>query len=237
MHHDQRFPPIILENLNAEWEKCLAMGVPKRFAAGACFSDAGSFEPVLDEGMYYIRKGLVRLSQRESEGRHKIMLYLGRKVFFNEVPMLQRSDGYVFTCMEETESVFLPKRLVVGKLLKEDDALRKNLLASMSRKSMFYHRRIKFGQGKDALSRVCRALCSMRIHNSVGEKVAPRLTQRELADYLNLHRRTVQRVLARLQEEGVMSPYSCRGIEIYDQEKLLAFSGMAEEQIQTPTVN
>ena len=228
------FPPIIITGHNEIWEESLPMGVPVHFSAGTFFSDIGSSLPSPDAGIYFIKKGRVKLSGKDAKGEATTLLHFGEGMIFNEVPMLQHSNGYKIVCMEDTEAVFLPKRLVLGKIFKTNDKLRRNLLESMAYKSNCYLARLKTYGGSNALCLVSRALYSMYLYNRYEETVVPRLTQAELSEYLGLHRRTLQRALARLKEEGICGQYSHKHLDIFDHNQLLS---LAEGKNTIPNVS
>lgn len=215
------FRPIIITDLNTVWHECLNLGTPAYFPSGTVFSDTGASVATPDQGMYFIKEGRVRLSSREEGGGETVMLYFGENVFFNEVPMLQPGFGHIYACMGDVQAVFFPKRLVTAKIFKERPALKRNLLESMARKSNYYLARLKAEAGCGALGNISRALYSMHIYNRGEAGIVPLLTQRELAEYLGLNRRTLQRSLLRLRDDGLTGQYSHKHLAVHDEEKLL----------------
>lgn len=212
------FPPIILVDLNKPWEKVLSLGTPQTFQAKHILSlGAGGGT---DSGLYYIRRGRIRLSNIAANGQEKVLFYMGNGTIFNEIPMLQMAGEYVFTSMETTEAVFWPKKRISVDFVREYPELLLNLLDSMSKKSQSFYTQLCNLRSFAALGNVCRALYSMHLHNRVGSVIVPRLTQQELAAYLGMHRSSLHKALTRLENEGIIENYSKKKLIICDVERL-----------------
>ena len=216
------FKPIILTDLNTPWEKVLDQGTPVSFARRTIISARAFGESA--SGMYYIKKGHVRLSNIAANGQEKMMFYMGRGTLFNEIPMLQAETDYLFTCMEETDAIFFPKKRITEDFIRRHPELMLNLLESMSRKSRSFYTQLSGLRAYDTFANVCRMLYSMYLHNKSGGKVVPRLTQQEFAAFLGVHRSSLHKALSRLQNEGVVGRYSRKELEVRDPDRLLAYT-------------
>ncbi len=216
------FQPIILVDLNTPWEKVLDQGRPLSFAARTIIS-ASSFGEFAS-GMYYIKKGHVRLSSIAANGQEKMMFYMGHGTFFNEIPMLQAETDYLFTCMDATDAIFFPKKRITEDFIRRYPELMLNLLESMSRKTRSFYAQLGGLRAYDTFANVCRILYSMHLYNRSGGRIAPRLTQQEFAAFLGVHRSSLHKALFRLQNEGVIGRYSRAELEIHDLERLLAYA-------------
>ena len=215
------FMPIIMTDLNKPWEKVLSLGVPMTFSQKSVISSTGKKQTV---GLYFIRRGCIRLSNVSLGGQDKVLFYLGHGTLFNEIPMLQLVDNYIFTCMEHTEAVFLPQSCITTKFIREYPDLMLNLLESMSKKSQFFYSQLCCFQQLDTFTNVCRTLFSMHLHSREGDTVVPRLTQLELASYLGVHRSSLHKTMVRLKREGVIGDYCKNKLEIRDPDKLWNYS-------------
>lgn len=222
MSQDTVFQPIILMNMNKVWENVLHMGTPLSFPAKKIISFSQSDST--NAGIYYIRHGCVRLSHIASNGQEKVMLYMGRGMLFNEIPMLNVGSDYLFTCMEPTETVFFPKKWITEEFIKEHPDLFLNLLESLSKKSRNFYSQLCGVRIFDAFVNVSRILYSMYLHNKAQDYVVPRLTQQEIAAFLGIHRSSLHKALFRLKDEGIIGQYSRKRLEVYDPDRFLEYA-------------
>lgn len=223
------FLPIILRNLNTVWEKVQHLGKPVVFPAKAIVSgETAGDDP--KQGMYYIKRGLVRLTSLSPGGQERTMLYLGPGVFFREIPMLLHSGDSVFTCMESTETVFFPKKMLTCDFIKTHPELFLNLVESLSRKSMCFYNQLSGACLYGSFGNTCRALYSMYLFNRQKGHVYPGLTQLELAAFLGIHRSSLHKALARLKDEGIVGAYSRKHLAVYNPEALYGYALKAEDE-------
>lgn len=222
MKRGMYFAPIILVDLNKPWEKVLPMGTCVRFTAKAIVSSS-TFK-FHDSGIYYIKKGCIRLSSIGLNGQEKVMLYMGKGTLFNEIPMLQYTYDYIFTAMEPTEAAFWPKKRLTTEFIKEYPDLLFNLLESMSKKTQGFYSQLSKTHTIGTFANVCRVLYSMALYNQSGGRIVPRLTQQEFAAFLGVHRSSLHKALFRLREEGVIGHYSRNELTIHDLDSLLAYA-------------
>lgn len=213
---DSVFFPIILTDLNLPWEKALHQGTPISFSARSILSGNRSS----DSGLYYIRRGVVRLSNIALNGQERVMLYMGKGTLFNEIPMLQFSHDYLFTCMEQTDTVFWPKKRLNEDFIREYPLLMFNFLESMSAKSRNFYTQLCNLRAYNSFGNVCRLLYSMNLFNRKGDVIVPMLTQLELAAFLGIHRSSLHKAMSRLKDEGIIGEYSKKSLEIYDLARL-----------------
>lgn len=75
------FMPIILRDLNLVWEKVLRQGEPVAMPAKTVVYGGFSSGKDARQGMYYIKRGLVRLASLSPGGQERTMLYMGAGVF------------------------------------------------------------------------------------------------------------------------------------------------------------
>ena len=230
MQQSYFFSPIILTDLNTVWEQLLHLGVPVSFPVRSFISASGAPSVDSASGMYYIKRGRVRLSSLNISGQEKVMLYMGRGVLFNEIPMLQFSHDYVFTCMEDTETVFLSKKLLTDKFIKEYPALFLNLLESMSKKSQNFYSQLSALRSFSSFANVCRTLYSMHLFQRLRGTIVPHLTQQELAAFLGIHRSSLHKALTRLKEEGIIGPYSRKQLALHDEKALYEYAMKTDEE-------
>lgn len=216
------FQPTLLTDLNTPWEKILDQGTAIRFARKTIISARSFGESA--SGMYYIRKGRVRLSSIAANGQEKMMFYMGRGTFFNEIPMLQAESDCLFTCVEDTDAVFFPKKRITEDFIRRNPDLMLNLMESMSRKSRSFYDQLSGLRAYDTFTNVCRIIYSMYLFNKDGGKIVPHLSQQEFAAFLGVHRSSLHKALHRLQGEGVIGRYGRKELELHDAQRLLAYA-------------
>lgn len=216
------FKPIFLVDLNTPWERVLDLGKMLTYAPKSIIPSYHIDN--FFSGIYYIKKGHVRLSHIAANGQEKVMFYMGHGTLFNEISMLQERTISLLTCIEPTEIIFFPKNRLNEDFIRCHPDLILNLLDSMSFKTITFYTQLGGLQAYDTFTNVCRTLYSMHLFNRVGDKIMPPLTKQELATYLGVHRSSLHRSLFRLQNERIMGTYSRKELEIYDLERLLAYA-------------
>lgn len=221
MNADILIFPIIMSGLNTPWEKILASGTAVTFRPKFIISGRTSNREA--DGMYYIKRGCVRLSNISSNGQERIILYMGKGCVFNEVPMLQFSTDYIFTCTEQVEAIFWNKKILDSEFIRKYPELISNLMLSMSKKSQSFYAQLCVTRSYDSFVNVCRALYSMHMFNREKGEVVPRLTQLDLAAFLGIHRSSLHKALNRLEKEGIIGKYSRNKLTIYDAERLKCY--------------
>jgi len=213
--------PIILTDLNKSWEKMLHLGTPISFPARSVISWR---EDPLNIGMYLVRKGLVKLSSMSQAGNERAHFYIGRDTFFHEIPTLCETNDYIFICLEPTNVVFFPKKLITSDFTRQYPEAILNMLESLSTKCALLYANMCREHSRSVFAKVCHALYRLHLFNRTGDVIVPRLTRQELAAYLGIHRSSLHKALNRLHDEGVTGAYSKRELPVYDTEALLNYA-------------
>ena len=217
------FAPIILYDLNTEWEKIFPLGAPVSLHSKQIACDTNY------NGFYYVISGLVRLSILSENGEEKILLYIGDGCLFNENPAIVNLGASIFTCMEPTKTIMFSKSIMTEQFIQNHPDLILNLFESSKKKigamaTMLFHAKVN-----NTFSNTCKTLCSMLEHQQKNNMVVPRLSQQELASLLGVHRTSLHQVLKRLQDEGIIGKYRRSELQIIDKERLYRY---AAQQIQ-----
>lgn len=218
------FLPIILTELNLVWSKALHLGEPVSFPEKTVISGGYKETEPSRQGMYYIKRGLIRLTSLSHGGQERTMLYMGPGVFFREIPMMLHSGDSLFTCMEATDTVFFSKKQINVNFIHEYPDLFFNLLESMSKKSHCFYNLLSASTLSGSFNNTCRALYSMHLHNRRKGHVVPHLTQLELAAFLGIHRSSLHKALTRLKDEGVIGSYSRNHLVIHNPDALYEYA-------------
>jgi len=216
------FLPIILVDLNASWIKMLSRGVPMSFPGQTII--AWRDLPSSENGMYLVRRGMVRLSYISPGGKERVLFYVGQGTLFHEIPMLHKTRDYLFTCMEPTEAIFLPKKLITPDFVRQHPELILNMYEALGVKMRILYSSLCGEYSFDSFANVCRVLYSMHLFNRVKGEVVPRLARQELAAFLGIHRSSLHKALTRLHDEGVIGAYSKKKLPIHDAAALLQYA-------------
>ena len=223
MQHKVEFLPLFYNNFNTPWEQVLHLGISKTFPAKTIITRPA--RTAYQEGMYYIKRGLIRLSQLTATGEEHDMLYMGHGMLFNEIPMFRADSNHLFTCLKETDTVFLPKSLLTKQFVQQHPELMLNLLESLVNKASCFYTKLYTVNNLDTFTSVCRTLYSMHLYNQHQDKITvPGLTQQELASFLSIHRSSLHKVLIRLKNEGIIGNYSKKELNILRPEVLYTYT-------------
>jgi CRP-like cAMP-binding protein len=174
--------------------------------------------------MYYIKRGKVRLSHVTVSGQEKMLLYMGEGMLFNEIPMLTVSSDYMFTCVDNTEAIFWTRKQITADFVSQHPELVLNLMESMGRKIQNFYVQLCGMSSYGSFTNVCRILYSMHLFQQKNGVVVPGISKQELADFLGIHRSSLHKALARLQEEGVVGAYTRNYLEVEDVEALKSYA-------------
>lgn len=227
MFSDPTYAPIILTNLNTPWEKVLHLGTPVSFKAKTIISEKSGHTG--DAGLYYIKRGRIKLSHIAPNGQEKIMIYMGKGMLFSEIPMLLLFNDALFTAMEPTDAVFWPRKRLTTEFIRQYPEILLNLLESVSKKSQIFYTQLCTLHSSGTFANVCRALYSMYLYNREGQKIVPHLTQQELAALLGVHRSSLHKALFRLQGENIIGDYNRKELPIYNEKRLKEYAEEPEE--------
>lgn len=226
MQPETLFFPIILTNVNSPWEAILSEGTPVVFPAKRMVPCSRMDSS--DSGMYFIKRGRIRLSNIAPNGQEKVLMYMGQGMLFNEIPMIHLATDYIFTAMERTEAVFLSKTKLSEDFARKNPELVFNMLASISKKAQNFYSQLCSQRTFDSFTNTCRTLYCMYLYQRTDDTIVPQLTQQELAAFLGIHRSSLHKGLSRLKEEGVIDSYNRNALTIHDPERLLAYATAIE---------
>lgn len=218
----QPFPPLVMDNLNRSWERVFHLGTHVSLPGKSVIT--GRSPGIKEHGIYYIKRGRVRLSSVTIGGQEKMLLYMGEATLFNEIPMLIVSSDYMFTTMEDTDAVFWTRKQITTDFTREYPELVLNLMETMALKMQSFFMQLCGMSSCSSFVNVCRILCSMYVYQRKNGVVVPSLSKQELAAFLGIHRSSLHKALSRLQDEGVIGSYTRSRLEIQDLDKLKKYA-------------
>ena len=231
MENTASFLPIILTELNRPWEKVINLGTTMAFPSKSVVAGGGGLFD--GTGMFYIRKGLVRLSHVTQGGAEHILLYLAEGMLFNEIPMLHPGYPYLFTSLETLEAVYFPHTIFTVDFCAAYPDLARNLIKSLGKKGSSLYALLASSRARHSFASACYALLRLFYFSSNSEGgMVPRLSQQELATFLGMHRSSLHLALVRLQQEGIIGRYHKKGCMIHNPDKLLMYAN-EEKRMRT----
>lgn len=224
------FYPLVMVNMNLPWESVTPLGTPIFFPAKTVIT-AHSSGFGKKPGLYYIKKGKVRLSNVSLDGHEKMLLYMGEGTLFNEIPMLTATSDYMFTCVENTNAVFWTSEQITTGFIREYPDLLLNLLEAMGAKMQNFYAQLCGMSSYGSFLNVCRVLYIMYLfQRDKSGVVVPGISKQELSAFLGIHRSSLHKALARLQGEGVIGAYTRACLEVIDAEALCKYA----KELATP---
>lgn len=218
MPRNESLLPIIITGMNEPWEKITHLGTRERFPKRSVVAGGGADV----DGIYYLVRGLVRLSCITRAGKEYAMLYMGEGMLFNENDIFHKGLNNFLTSIEPLETVFFPRAMLNEQFFGEHPDLAMNLISSMSQKTRVLYSLLGATRSLDSFAHVCRVLYRMHLFNRVQEagssksRIVPRLCQQELAAFLGMHRASMHTAISRLKEERIIERYSKKELIITD---------------------
>ncbi len=216
------FNPVIIKDCNLPWQRVVHLGSRVIFPQGAIvggniYEGAACF--------YLILKGMVRLSYPAASGQEKVLFYVGKNSFFNDMPAIMGLQTCIFTCLERVEAIrFETAEVRSDAFAAKYPDLINNWLESAGVKCTLLFAQLSSSGVYSTFANVCRLLYTMSLHNRENGKIVPYLTQQDFASMLNIHRGSLHKVFSRLREEGVIGNYSRKELVIYNLEKLREYT-------------
>ncbi len=203
--------PVILKNANLPWRNIVHLGKKLSFTKGMIVG--GTLAP--PGVLYFIQKGIVRLSYPAANGEEQVLCCFGENTIFNEIPALMNVNLCIFTCLEKVEAVALDlSMLCAHEFIATHPEIMISWLESTTLKAALYYHLLTSTGVYSSFTNVCRLLYSMHLNNRKGNKIVPYLTKQDFASMLSIHRASLHKALSRLQEEGVIGAYSRNELEV-----------------------
>jgi CRP-like cAMP-binding protein len=198
------------------WRKVLSLGKRVKLLKGASIN----YGENADDNLYFLEKGEFRLVRTSLDGREKIIWAIGpgslvgETPFFDELPSHSRH-------VAATDSVLyaFSRKCVLEKILPHEPELMMCIFRSLASKVRVLSNQSVCLCMDDLASRICKFLHLRMAHYAVEDNstfVCPGLNQQELANFLGVHRVTLNKVLRELEKAQILSPYSRDEVCILD---------------------
>ncbi len=199
------------------WMKVLHLGERREMKQGDTLYGEGDTV----DGFYFLLTGLMRFVSYDSLGNEAILFYatdrnlVGDSSYFNRMPVY----GF-FSAIEDCTLYYFSNSVLKHQIFTRHPELIHNLLEYMSYKvGVLLHHQCEVISG-DIIGKVCRMIFDIAKYNSFAASVNSRITQKEMATALSLHRSTFSRVINELKVQEVLEWTGKQEIRIYNYDEL-----------------
>jgi len=177
------------------------------------------------DGLYFNRKGILRLNSVAEDGREAILLYvtenniLGDAALFNGMPVYA-----LFTAVEDCTLYFFKRETVLEQIIPSYPALTQNLFEYLAYKiGVLLHHHCEM-VNTDVRGKVCRLLYDICRYSGLKNRFDPKISQQEMATALGLHRATFSKVINDLKKESIIETATKKEIVILDIDALARYA-------------
>lgn len=207
-------------NLNMVWEDALDLSTQLNYKKNTIIPHEKH------QGVYYIKKGKVKLSYISPNGQERIALTYDIHSIFNEARVFSgyQACGF-FTCLTDVKLYLFPKELLQSsEFIQKYPLIIKNLLFTMGAKILLHYSFLsEMGTGKNIVH-VSRLILSLSANHDNALTFPAQMTQQEVCDLFGIHRTTLARILRRLKDMGAISAFTARKVVISNYNLLLTLS-------------
>lgn len=216
-----------MQPLNRPWRSYLHIGKAREIAKGHIAERDSS-------RVCYLESGLLRAGVRLDSGAEKTLCFLTPDNFFGDTEHFSRvetTEVLVFRALEPSRIVDFD-RDDFDTLMSRNPSLMYNLLESTSYTAHLMARRALEPSEYELRTRLCHLLFDLAAYNGFAHVLKPRITQKDVADILEVHRCTLSRAISELREEQIIGDFTKNTLVIKDMEAL-----MEAARISLPAVN
>lgn len=181
------------------------------------------FENDPGDTLHVVQEGMVRIYRLAEDGREKTLAYFGEGEFFGEMAIL---DGGPRSAVAQA---ILPTRTLgiyrkdFGDLLENNPRISREIIKVLSQRLRQTNAQLMNVVFRDARGRVLSTLYDLGLRYGTpvngSTRIDLKLTHQELANLVGTARETISRILAELQDEGLVQ-LDGRRLILIDLEKL-----------------
>ena len=200
-----RHVPLFSELSPSELEQVATLSSPRSCRRGETIfleNDPG-------DALYIIQSGLVRIYRVAEDGREKTLAILTDGDFFGEMALMDEMPRSAVAQAREPTQLLAIHKQDFERLLAQNPHLSRAIITSLSRRLRAANEQLLGAVFLDVRERVHRILKVLAAehghpHPGGGRIIGLRLTHQELANLAGTSRETVTRVLAEMQDEGLI---------------------------------
>jgi CRP-like cAMP-binding protein len=177
----------------------------------------------IDDSLYYIHSGKVKLAYLDESGRKLTLTILGEGDIFGEMVLIGRRKRELMAQVLQDAVIYEIKRTRFLELLREQPELALEVMALFGRRTREIERKLEDLVFKDIPTRLSRQILKLieehGIETREGIQIDFKITHKELADLIGSARENTTSALNRLAREGILDKKRYR-IIVKDEERL-----------------
>ena len=173
------------------------------------------------DGIYFLLDGVLRLISYDEEGNEAILLYITEKNLFGDSAYFNKMPVYaIFSAVEDSIIYYFNRNKLDHYIFTRYPELTSNLLEYMAYKvGVLLHHQCEV-VSDDVLGKVCRMIFDIAKYTNFEPIIHSKITQKEMATALGLHRATFSKVISELKNRDVLEWITKKEIIIKDSIKL-----------------
>lgn len=185
------------------------------------------------ESMYLVQQGRIRIWTVSAAGAEVTLNVLGPGTVFGEIGLLDGSERTAgASALDAVELLAIPRR-AFDNALERDPQLARNVISFLCERLRWVSARMEDSALRSAPERLARMLAHLvndyGVETDDGMQLSINLTQGELARWTHMSRESLNKILNRWSDEGML--IQSRGkITVQDQERLEEISEFGEDE-------
>lgn len=182
----------------------------------------------VDDSLYYIKSGKVKLAYLDESGRKLTLTILGEREIFGEMVLIGKDRRELMAQVLQEAFICEIERSRFLELLREQPELTLEVMELFGRRTREIERKLEDLVFKDIPTRLSRQILQLieehGIQTGEGIQIDFRITHKELADLIGSARENTTSALNRLAKEGILDKKRYR-IIVKDEARLKEKSG------------
>lgn len=213
------------KRLIQELKRLFARRQGRRYRKGDVIYQPGD----IDDSLYYIHSGKVKLAYLDESGRKLTLTILGEGEIFGEMVLIGRKERDLLAQVLQDAVIYEIERSRFLELLREKPELTLEVMELFGRRTQEIERKLEDLVFKDIPTRLSRQILKLIEEHGVetheGVQIDFKITHKELADLIGSARENTTSALNRLAREGILDKKRYR-IIVKDEERLKEKSGI-----------
>ncbi len=213
------------KRLIRELKRLFARRQGRRYHKGDVIYQPGD----IDDSLYYIHSGKVKLAYLDESGRKLTLTILGEGEIFGEMVLIGRKERDLLAQVLQDAVIYEIERSRFLELLREKPELALEVMELFGRRTQEIERKLEDLVFKDIPTRLSRQILKLIEEHGVetreGVQIDFKITHKELADLIGSARENTTSALNRLAKEGILDKKRYR-IIVKDEERLKEKSGI-----------
>jgi len=202
-----------------EIERLFSPSQGRRYQKGEVIYQPGD----IDDSLYYIKSGKVKLAYLDESGRKLTLTILGEGEIFGEMVLIGRRKRDLMAQVLQEAVIYEIERTRFLALLRRDPELALEVMELFGRRTREIERKLEDLVFKDIPTRLSRQILKLIEEHGVetkeGIQIDFKITHKELADLIGSARENTTSALNRLAREGILDKRRYR-IIVKDEERL-----------------